>query len=295
MRARRALRHAATVLVRQQPARSSTSCGAPRRRPGRLLGHHLRADRRRRRRLLAVPGRPTIPARRGCFADRFPTPSGRARFHAVGHEPTSPTSATTTTRCTSPPAGCCRTTSRATRRGASPQLRSADARSRSRRCIRRRRGSPASSTAAASRSPRAAGRRAFTVKVTRDIREDTVFVPFHWSGEQSVNRLTNAALDPISRMPEFKVCAVRVAAARKRGSDVTGKRVSSSSATAWPAPAWSKICSPAAAASGSTSPCSATSRTATTTASCCRACWPAPTTPATSSSTRSSWYAQPTA
>jgi assimilatory nitrate reductase catalytic subunit len=24
---------------------------------------------------------------------------------------------------------------------------------------------------------------------------------------QSVNRLTNPALDPISRMPEFKVCA----------------------------------------------------------------------------------------
>jgi assimilatory nitrate reductase catalytic subunit len=26
----------------------------------------------------------------------------------------------------------------------------------------------------------------------------------------SINRLTNPALDPISRMPEFKVCAVRV-------------------------------------------------------------------------------------
>jgi assimilatory nitrate reductase catalytic subunit len=50
----------------------------------------------------------------------------------------------------------------------------------------------------------------FKVKVTPNIREDTVFVPFHWGGEQSVNRLTNAALDPISRMPEFKVCAVRV-------------------------------------------------------------------------------------
>jgi assimilatory nitrate reductase catalytic subunit len=34
-------------------------------------------------------------------------------------------------------------------------------------------------------------------------------VPFHWGGEQSANRLTHAALDPISRMPEFKVCAVR--------------------------------------------------------------------------------------
>lgn len=50
----------------------------------------------------------------------------------------------------------------------------------------------------------------FNVKITSTIREDTVFVPFHWGGEQSINRLTNAALDPISGMPEFKVCAVRL-------------------------------------------------------------------------------------
>lgn len=50
----------------------------------------------------------------------------------------------------------------------------------------------------------------FTVKVTASIREDTVFVPFHWGGQQSVNRLTNPALDPVSRMPEFKICAVRI-------------------------------------------------------------------------------------
>lgn len=50
----------------------------------------------------------------------------------------------------------------------------------------------------------------FTVKVTADIRDDTVFVPFHWGGRQAVNRLTNPALDPVSRMPEFKVCAVRI-------------------------------------------------------------------------------------
>ena len=47
-------------------------------------------------------------------------------------------------------------------------------------------------------------------KLTRDIREDTVFVPFHWGGAASINRLTNPALDPTSRMPEFKVCAVRL-------------------------------------------------------------------------------------
>jgi assimilatory nitrate reductase catalytic subunit len=50
----------------------------------------------------------------------------------------------------------------------------------------------------------------FVVKTTSTIREDTVFVPFHWGGEQSANILTNAALDPTSKMPEFKVCAVRI-------------------------------------------------------------------------------------
>ena len=50
----------------------------------------------------------------------------------------------------------------------------------------------------------------FTVKVTETIREDTIFVPFHWGGIRAVNRLTNPALDPTSRMPEFKVCAVKI-------------------------------------------------------------------------------------
>ncbi|MGH3587020.1 MAG: molybdopterin dinucleotide binding domain-containing protein [Pseudonocardia sp.] len=39
---------------------------------------------------------------------------------------------------------------------------------------------------------------------------DTVFLPFHFGGEQAANRVTNPALDPVSRMPEFKVCAVRL-------------------------------------------------------------------------------------
>jgi assimilatory nitrate reductase catalytic subunit len=49
----------------------------------------------------------------------------------------------------------------------------------------------------------------FTAKVTRTIREDTIFVPFHWGGPLAINRLTNAATDPVRRMPGFKVCAVR--------------------------------------------------------------------------------------
>ena len=37
-----------------------------------------------------------------------------------------------------------------------------------------------------------------------------MFVPFHWGGEGKANALTNPALDPTSRMPEFKVCAARL-------------------------------------------------------------------------------------
>lgn len=46
-------------------------------------------------------------------------------------------------------------------------------------------------------------------RVVDTIRPDTLFVPFHWVG---ANRLTNDALDPSSRMPEFKVCAAAVSA-----------------------------------------------------------------------------------
>ena len=41
-------------------------------------------------------------------------------------------------------------------------------------------------------------------------RRDTVFVPFHWGGAACVNALTSDALDPTSRMPEFKTCPVAV-------------------------------------------------------------------------------------
>jgi len=46
--------------------------------------------------------------------------------------------------------------------------------------------------------------------VTEAIRPDTVFVPYHWAGPVAANVLTIDALDPISKMPEFKVCACRV-------------------------------------------------------------------------------------
>jgi assimilatory nitrate reductase catalytic subunit len=48
-------------------------------------------------------------------------------------------------------------------------------------------------------------------RYSRKIRFDTLFVPFHWGGVGNANRLTsNTALDPVSRMPEFKVAAARL-------------------------------------------------------------------------------------
>lgn len=54
------------------------------------------------------------------------------------------------------------------------------------------------------------GRAVAPARITTAIRPDTVFMPFHWAGEGRANTLVNPALDPVSRMPEFKVCAVRL-------------------------------------------------------------------------------------
>jgi assimilatory nitrate reductase catalytic subunit len=54
------------------------------------------------------------------------------------------------------------------------------------------------------------GQAVMKAQLTVSIRMDTVFVPFHYGGAGRANLLTNPALDPISRMPEFKVCAVRI-------------------------------------------------------------------------------------
>ncbi|MEU1340469.1 molybdopterin oxidoreductase family protein [Streptomyces sp. NPDC090075] len=58
------------------------------------------------------------------------------------------------------------------------------------------------------------GRAVAPARITATIRPDTVFMPFHWPGEGRANTLTNPALDPTSRMPEFKACAVRVETVR---------------------------------------------------------------------------------
>src|SRR6266516_3789702 len=43
--------------------------------------------------------------------------------------------------------------------------------------------------------------------VVRTIRPDTVFIPYHWPGRKSANKLTHRTLDPRSKIPEFKVSA----------------------------------------------------------------------------------------
>ena len=45
--------------------------------------------------------------------------------------------------------------------------------------------------------------------VTKRITEGVIYVPFHYH-EAPANRLTNPALDPIAKIPEFKVCAAKI-------------------------------------------------------------------------------------
>src|SRR6266540_1302108 len=60
--------------------------------------------------------------------------------------------------------------------------------------------------------------------VVTTIRPDTIFIPYHWAGAKSVNQLTIAAQDPISKIPEYKVCAVRVKKAEAAPDWVDGGR-----------------------------------------------------------------------
>jgi formate dehydrogenase alpha subunit len=45
--------------------------------------------------------------------------------------------------------------------------------------------------------------------VTEKVPAGTVFIPFHFA-EAAANMLTNNAIDPVAKIPEFKVCAVRI-------------------------------------------------------------------------------------
>ncbi|MFD6261886.1 molybdopterin oxidoreductase family protein [Micromonospora chalcea] len=142
------------------------------------------------------------------FADRFPTPDGRARFHAVTHRPAAEPV------CADYPLHF--TTGRV--------LAQYQSGAQTRRVAALRRAAPggfvelhpdlAARIGVTEGAPvRVVSRRGelrAPARLSTAIRPDTVFAPFHWPGAQRANSVTNDALDPVSGMPEFKICAVRV-------------------------------------------------------------------------------------
>jgi assimilatory nitrate reductase catalytic subunit len=148
------------------------------------------------------PGTPRL------FGDRFATPDGRARFHPVEHRgPVEPTDAAYPVHLTTGRVLAQYQSGAQTRRirdlpdtGPFVELHPMLA---GRLGVAEGELVELSTRRGAMRAP---------TRVVASIRPDTVFVPFHWVG---VNRLTNDALDPASRMPEFKVCAARLVGAAR--------------------------------------------------------------------------------
>lgn len=50
----------------------------------------------------------------------------------------------------------------------------------------------------------------FPALVVKTIRPDTIFIPYHWPETDAANQITNAVLDPVSKIPEYKACAARI-------------------------------------------------------------------------------------
>jgi assimilatory nitrate reductase catalytic subunit len=67
------------------------------------------------------------------------------------------------------------------------------------------------------------GEGVFPALVVRTIRPDTLFIPYHWGEQLAVNQLTNPALDPTSKIPEFKACAARIEKIHARELPILGK------------------------------------------------------------------------
>ncbi|MFF4528717.1 molybdopterin oxidoreductase family protein [Streptomyces sp. NPDC001407] len=148
------------------------------------------------------PGTPRL------FLDRFATPDGRARFAAVGHRPPAEeTDARFPLYLTTGRVGSQYQSGAQTRRV--PALNAAApgpfVELHPRLAERLGVGEGQLLTVTSRR-----GRATAPARITDGVRPDTVFMPFHWAGRGRANTLTNPALDPDSRMPEFKVCAVRV-------------------------------------------------------------------------------------
>ncbi|WP_066951560.1 molybdopterin oxidoreductase family protein [Streptomyces lushanensis] len=162
------------------------------------------------------PGTPRL------FLDRFATPDGRARFAAVSHRPAAeepdadyPLFLTTGRVVSQYQSGAqTRRVPELERAAPGPFVELHP------RLAHRLGVAEGELLAVTSRR----GRAVAPARVTESIRPDTVFMPFHWGGAGRANSLTNPALDPTSRMPEFKVCAVRVerAGSGRAGNGPTG-------------------------------------------------------------------------
>jgi assimilatory nitrate reductase catalytic subunit len=148
------------------------------------------------------PGTPRL------FTERFPTPDARARFHPVDHRDPAempddefPYYLTTGRSARHYQSGT------QTRRVRALMVAEPEAYVELHRSLADRLGVTVGDQV---RLRTRRGAAVFRARVTDTIRQDTVFVPFHWAEPSSVNVLTNPALDRYSRMPEFKVCAVAV-------------------------------------------------------------------------------------
>jgi assimilatory nitrate reductase catalytic subunit len=142
------------------------------------------------------------------FLDRFATPDGRAQFHAVTHQPAAeepdewyPLYLTTGRVMNHYQSGTQTRRIKALRDDIDEAFVEVHPALAQQLCIEE------------GECVRLSSRRgvAFcTTRIASTIRRDTVFMPFHWGGRGCANLLTNPALDPISKMPEFKLCAVRL-------------------------------------------------------------------------------------
>jgi len=47
------------------------------------------------------------------------------------------------------------------------------------------------------------------IRITEKVKEGSVFIPFHFR-EAAANVLTNPAVDPVAKIPEYKICAVKI-------------------------------------------------------------------------------------
>jgi assimilatory nitrate reductase catalytic subunit len=142
------------------------------------------------------------------FLDRFATAAGRARFHAVDHRPPAeepdgeyPLYLTTGRVLTQYQSGT------QTRRVRSLNDGKPQAFVQIHPQMARHFGVADDSLA---RVVSRRGAALVRVRYSTEIRMDPLFIPFHWGGVGSANRLTIASVDQVSRIPEFKVCAARI-------------------------------------------------------------------------------------